>query len=237
MKGLYTEQDVQEMIELMTSEFKLKCAKRFASKKLLVSKERRPPTLEEIEAELVNAPEYTELKVSMNQFRKGFCKCIQRRKGTQCDCALCVFVSFNMSRFHQARAKWWTETPCEVPTCCCRNASYRAASRSAHDMQDFILCPFMDDSLVNGHLREATIPLSPTYPAPPPPPALVDLVEQEAAEAVQDAASRKQKLKDWQQRSPRLLSLRSDEKPFRVRHWGCVNGECANVTPWNQKEK
>lgn len=62
---------------------------------LKLQEKRRKPTVQEVDEAVAVAPEYPVFGVSMKQFRRGFCKCIKRRKGSECDCPLCTYVSLS----------------------------------------------------------------------------------------------------------------------------------------------
>ncbi len=102
-----TEGEVDAMVVEMGCEYKKKEGLRRARRAVLnLNEKRREPTDDEVAAQVAGAPEYPQLVVSMKHFRLGFCKCIVRRKGSECDCQLCTYVNSNLTKFHRARTGW-----------------------------------------------------------------------------------------------------------------------------------
>ena len=45
-------------------------------------------------------------RLGRRQFAKALCRCVKKRKASQCDCQLCTYVEDNSRRWHKARSGW-----------------------------------------------------------------------------------------------------------------------------------
>ena len=176
---------------------------------------------------MASIPEYPELVLSMKQFSAGFCKCTTKRKGTECDCQLCSYISYNMTKPYRARLMWHRDEPTCSDTCICKEKRYSLSFKSPNAMMDSLLCGFLPDENVNGPLHEPLEaplegPREPAEEAPlegPEEAAAQTGAEEEAARAARAQADKAR----WGTDSPRWLTQATAKKPFQ-----CYSNECLN---------
>lgn len=241
-----TVDEVDAEVHRMTLEYQKKEGRRRARRLVLkLAEKRREPTEAEVEAEVAKAPEYPTVVVSMKHFRKGFCKCIMRRKGSECDCQLCTYVTSNLSKFHRARTGWRLASPCTTRGCGCGAVELAEAEAGAQRRLDggAQTMEAADDepvraadvtlALVSARIKAADFAAATRSPhhlmkyvlCDPLPDAEVNgPLNEDPADDVhvdEDPAAR------WRRLSPRWLTLKSAKVPFSCYRNYCVTNQCA----------
>lgn len=235
--NVVTEEEIKAKVTMLTSDYKLKEARRQATRKVLkLNTKHREPTDDEVEREVASTPDYPELKIGMKQFRLGFCNCIKHRKSSECDCQLCTYVKCNLVKFHHARAVWRKKKACAEDCPCPAGVLVNAekALEEATEGGDVGRIAAAEATVADEKSKRAAFYAATQSPSrlmshvlcEPLPDAEVNGPLPEQHHEQQQPLTPKQQLEQWQQLSPRWLTCRQAKRPFKVHAHACLNKQC-----------
>lgn len=150
------ESQIQAEIEAMRSNLKSIQAGRIALQKLRKAGFTRGPTTAEVEAEYAAASEFPEYLLGKRQFQSALCNCIVNRKGGECDCPLCSYITHNLTAFRRYLFLWHAGPE---PKCSCDcmdpGSSFREALADVHKLTEFLLCSRVEvPELTRAHAKK-----------------------------------------------------------------------------------
>ena len=243
-----SEDDIDEKVGVLTSEYKLKEARRRATREVLkLNKKRREPTDAEVQHHAQSTPDYPELVVGMKQFRLGFCNCIKHRKSSECDCQLCTYVKSNLVKFHRARVVWRKKKACAEDCPCPAGVLSKGEKALEEAKKDGRVDRI---SAAEAIVAEEKPKRAAFYAATQSPGQLMTYVLCEplpdakvngplrqdlsssmypgvaAAMKYTPTLTPKKRLEQWQRLYPRWLTCDEAKRPFKVHGHGCLNKQC-----------
>ena len=136
-----TPEQVEEEVAGVVARVKERAARRIARRRLKKTGIIRDPTAGEVDAEREGAPEISEFVVGKRQWKEALCNCTFNRKGGECDCPLCTYITHNYTRFRRDMTKWHSS-----PNHFCREgcmdvgSGFREALVDVHQLTKFVLC-------------------------------------------------------------------------------------------------
>jgi len=103
--------------------------------------ESREPSECEMRAHLGEAPDLPKLNISLGTFRKKKCECIVLRRGGDCDCTLCTYITVNLTKLNSEMQRWHSEEGhgCTLE-CSDSTSAFRHALRDINCFSRYLLC-------------------------------------------------------------------------------------------------
>ena len=136
---------VEGEIAEMAAKYKERAAERAARRRLRKAGQMREPTSDEVDKELPTAPEMSELVIGKRQWWAALCDCTFHRKGGECDCPDCTYITHNTTRLRRDMLNWHTgpNKKCHLG-CMDVGGGFREALVDVHELTKYLLCDRID---------------------------------------------------------------------------------------------
>ena len=140
-----TDEQVDGELAGIVAKYKERAAWRAARRQLRRAGTTREPTADEVGAGRAAAPEVSELIIGKRQWREALCGCTFHRKGGECDCPLCTYMTHNTMRLRRDMIKWHSSPnkKCDLG-CMDAGRGFREATVDVHQLTKYLLCDRVD---------------------------------------------------------------------------------------------
>ena len=136
-----SEVQVQAEVDEITAKYKERASWRRARRKLRKEGITREPTPMEAGVEYASSPEMSELVIGTRQWKEALCGCTFHRKGGECDCPLCTYITHNTTRLRRDMISWHTSPNKKCDGGCMdKGGGFREALVDVHQLTKHLLC-------------------------------------------------------------------------------------------------
>ena len=140
--GNPTEEQIQAEYGAIVAKYKTRLSFSLARRQLRKQGLAREPTADEASVEAAGLPDVADLVIGKRQFGGARCGCTFHRRGGECDCSLCTYMSHNTMRLRRDMVNWHTgaNKKCDLGCMDAGGSCFREALVDLHQLTKYLLC-------------------------------------------------------------------------------------------------